>query len=50
MIHKKFGIIGRPLSHSLSPMLHNYWFKKYGISANYFLIEIELNEIEKIIE
>ena len=50
MIDKKFGIIGRPLSHSLSPMLHNYWFKKYGISANYSLIEIELNEIEKIIE
>ena len=50
MIDKKFGIIGRPLSHSLSPTLHNYWFKKYRISANYSLIEIELNEIERIIE
>ncbi len=50
MIEKKFGIIGKPLSHSLSPFLHNFWFKKYNICANYSLIEIELNEIEGIIK
>ena len=50
MIEKKFGIIGKPLSHSLSPILHNYWFKKYNISANYSLIEIEPSEIEGVIK
>ena len=50
MIEKKFGIIGKPLSHSLSPTLHNFWFKKNKILANYSLIEIELNEIKKVIE
>ena len=50
MIKKKFGIIGKPLSHSLSPELHNFWFKKHKISASYSLIEIELNEIESIIK
>ena len=50
MIEKKFGIIGKPLSHSLSPFLHNSWYKKYKISANYSLIEIEINEIEKVIK
>ncbi|MBA1339706.1 MAG: shikimate dehydrogenase [Pelagibacterales bacterium] len=50
MIEKKFGIIGKPLSHSLSPELHNFWFKKHKISASYSLIEIELNEIESIIK
>ena len=50
MIEKKFGIIGKPLSHSLSPLLHNFWFKKYKIFANYCLIEIEINEIERIIK
>jgi len=50
MKEKFYGIIGKPLSHSLSPDLHNYWFKKYKIPANYSLIEIESNEIEKIIE
>ena len=24
----KFLVIGSPIEHSLSPMLHNYWFKK----------------------
>ncbi|MDB9760974.1 shikimate dehydrogenase [Pelagibacteraceae bacterium] len=50
MIEKKFGIIGKPLSHSLSPTLHNFWFKKYNISASYSLIEIEQNEIEDVIK
>jgi shikimate dehydrogenase len=50
MIEKKFGIIGKPLSHSLSPTLHNFWFKKKKIFANYSLLEIELNDIEKIIK
>ena len=36
---KNFGIIGNPISHSLSPILHNYWFKKYNIDANYSIIE-----------
>jgi shikimate dehydrogenase len=50
MIKKKFGIIGKPLSHSLSPALHNYWFKKYKIKANYTLIELERNKIETLIK
>ena len=28
---KFFGIIGNPIRHSLSPILHNYWFKKYKV-------------------
>ena len=50
MKEKKFGIIGKPLSHSLSPMLHNFWFKKYKVCANYSLIEIELSEIAEVIK
>jgi len=49
-MEKKFGIIGKPISHSLSPALHNLWFKKYNIFANYSLIEIEPQEIEGIIK
>ena len=50
MTKKSFGIVGRPLSHSLSPLLHNFWFKKYKISGSYSLIEIEKNEIEGVIK
>ena len=38
---KKFGIIGNPIKHSLSPLLHNYWFKKYNINADYSIINVK---------
>ena len=50
MTELSYGIIGKPLSHSLSPTLHNFWFNKYKISAKYSLMEIELNQIEGIIK
>jgi shikimate dehydrogenase len=49
MIEKKYGVIGNPLSHSLSPLLHNFWFKKHNIKANYSLIEIKEDQIEEIV-
>jgi len=49
MIEKKYGIIGSPLTHSLSPLLHNFWFKKYNVNANYKLIEIKIGQIGEII-
>ena len=45
---KKYLIIGNPLSHSLSPDLHQYWFKKNNISAIYQANEIKDNELEII--
>ena len=47
---KKFGIIGRPIKHSLSPDLHNYWFKKYGLNASYTTIEAEDKDLEDVIK
>jgi shikimate dehydrogenase len=49
MTEKQYGIIGKPLSHSLSPILHNFWFKKNNLRAKYSLIEIEKNQIKGII-
>ena len=45
----KFAIIGNPISHSLSPILHNYWFNKYNINAEYELLNISESEIPIII-
>ena len=50
MSKTKFAIIGDPISHSLSPFLHNYWFKKYQIDAEYSLLNIQPDEIEKTID
>jgi len=47
---KKFGIIGNPIKHSLSPTLHNYWFKKYDIDAEYSIIDIKDSQLAEIVE
>jgi shikimate dehydrogenase len=47
---KNFGIIGSPIEHSLSPLLHNYWFKKYNIDATYSIIEAEENDLSNIVK
>ncbi len=28
-------VIGRPIAHSRSPLIHGYWLKKYGIDGSY---------------
>ena len=48
MMKKTYAIIGNPVAHSLSPILHNYWFKKYKIDANYSLLNIEENNLESV--
>ena len=47
---KKFGIIGRPINHSLSPVLHKYWFNKYNIDADYVIIEAVDKELPELIK
>ena len=47
---KLFGIIGNPIKHSLSPTLHNYWFKKYNIDADYSIIETTDVDLPNIIK
>ena len=48
---KKFGIIGNPIKHSLSPVLHNYWFKKYNINADYSIMDVkDENQLPGIIK
>ena len=46
---KKYLVIGNPIEHSLSPLLHNFWIKKHGINAIYEKQLVEINDIEKIL-
>ncbi len=46
---KKYIVIGNPIAHSLSPLLHNYWIEKNKINASYDKKLINKDEIEKII-
>jgi shikimate dehydrogenase len=37
---KLYGIFGYPLSHTLSPFMHEAAFRKLGIDANYIVLEL----------
>tara|TARA_B100001027_G_C16182933_1_gene292349 strand:- start:37 stop:831 length:795 start_codon:yes stop_codon:yes gene_type:complete len=46
---KKYLVIGNPINHSLSPKLHNYWFEKNNIDADYGKKKIDKSGIQEII-
>lgn len=41
----KAAVIGHPISHSLSPLIHGYWFKKHNIDAAYHAIDIAPDDL-----
>jgi shikimate dehydrogenase len=41
----KYGLIGFPLGHSLSPLIHGEIFKRTGLAAEYSLFEIAPGEL-----
>jgi shikimate dehydrogenase len=47
---KKHLIIGKPIDHTLSPKIHNYWFKNNNIDANYEKLLVKSDELEEIIK
>jgi len=40
-----YGIIGNPVQHSLSPIIHNAAFRRIGLNAVYLAFEV--NNLEK---
>ena len=44
----KYLVIGNPIEHSLSPLLHSFWIKKHSINAIYEKQLVKKNDIEKI--
>ena len=46
---KNFLVIGNPIKHSLSPLLHNYWFRKNKINCEYKKLKITQTAIKKIL-
>ena len=47
---KKYLVIGNPISHSLSPKLHNYWLRQNNIDAVYDKVKLEEDGIKEIIQ
>jgi shikimate dehydrogenase len=46
---QNFFVIGNRASKSLSPLIFNYWFKKYKINAKYFFLETHEKNFDKTI-
>lgn len=48
---KKYLVIGNPIEHSLSPLIHNHWMKKYNlIDSIYEKKKVEEKDLKNIIE
>ncbi len=41
------GVIGYPISHTRSPLIHNYWIKKNNINCFYIPLNVKSSELEK---
>jgi shikimate dehydrogenase len=46
----KLFVIGNPIKHSQSPIIHNYWLKKYGINCEYTKLEIQEKQLKNLVE
>lgn len=46
---RKAGIVGWPVAHSLSPVLHGYWLEKYGIDGAFERVPAEPGQFEAAI-
>ena len=46
---KKYLVIGNPITHSLSPKLHNYWIKQNNIDAIYDKKKLNEDELYNLI-
>ena len=41
------GVIGDPIAHTRSPLIHQYWIKKNNINCFYVPLNVKLEELEK---
>ena len=46
---KKYIVIGNPIDHSLSPKLHNFWYRQNNINADYEKKKMNIEEIKGLI-
>lgn len=40
------GVIGYPIGHSRSPLLHGHWLRRYGIKGQYVALEVAPTDLE----
>jgi len=43
----KYAVLGHPIHHSKSPLIHSHWFKEYNIDGHYHAIDIQPDHLSK---
>lgn len=43
------AVIGQPIHHSKSPMLHGHWLRRYGIRGHYIPMEVGPNDLGEVL-
>ena len=43
------GVIGHPIAHSRSPLLHGFWLKKLGIKGHYIPLDVAPADLEQVL-
>ena len=43
------ALLGSPISHSKSPMLHGYWLRKYGINGHYIPMDVNSGDLNNVL-
>lgn len=46
---KKAFVIGTPIRHSRSPMIHGHWLKTFGTDGSYKAIEVQIGELDEFL-
>ena len=46
----KLFVIGKPIKHSRSPIIHNFWIEKYSLNASYNKLEVDETEIKELMQ
>ena len=47
MNKKKFAVLGFPIEHSLSPIIHNSFAKQINVDISYSKIKVDLKNLKK---
>ncbi|VWX38097.1 shikimate dehydrogenase [Exiguobacterium oxidotolerans] len=45
----RFAVIGHPIAHSLSPVLHEAWLEAAGLFGCYSMIDVEADDLEQVV-
>ena len=47
---KRACVIGWPIEHSRSPLIHGHWLKKYGIDGSYTKVPVKLEDVASFLK